>query len=159
MASTSRTWEGKPPVIDYEGSGYRGDFWEGQGREYEDAAERLVLARLLPPRGVRLVEMGAGYGRLADLYRGYEQVVLLDYSRTLLEEAAARWGDDPRFVFVAGNVYEMPLADGVADTLVMVRVMHHLADVGGALEQLRRVMHRHSVGVVEFVMPLSPSIW
>ncbi len=43
----------------------------------------------------------AGFGRLADLYRGYEQVVLFDYSRTLLEEAAERWGDDERFVFVS----------------------------------------------------------
>jgi len=32
------------PVIDYEGSGYRTDFWEGQGREYEDAVERLTLS-------------------------------------------------------------------------------------------------------------------
>ena len=34
---------GAPPVIDYEGSAYRTDFWEGQGRNYEDAAERLAL--------------------------------------------------------------------------------------------------------------------
>ncbi len=138
------------PVIDYEGSGYRTDFWVGQGREYEDAVERAALAQLLPAKGRRIAEIGAGFGRLADMYLGYEQIVLFDYSRTLLQEAVARWGDDPRFVFVAGNLYELPLADGVLDTLVMVRVMHHLADVPQALDQLRRVLHNKSVAVLEY---------
>lgn len=139
-----------PPVIDYEGSGYRTEFWEGQGRQYEDAVERLALRELIPARGRRIVELGAGFGRLADLYLGYEQVVLFDYSRTLLQEAVQRWGSDPRFVFVAGNLYDLPLATSSVDTVVMVRVMHHLADVPRALAQIRRVMHRESVAVLEY---------
>lgn len=138
------------PVIDYEGSGYRTDFWVGQGREYEDAAERRALESLVPPTGVRVAEIGAGFGRLAELYAGYEQVILFDYSRTLLREAAELWGHDSRFVFVAGNIYSLPLASGVLDTLVMVRVMHHLADVDAALRQLRRVLHGRSVAVLEY---------
>ena len=138
------------PVIDYEGSQYRVDFWVGQGRQYEDAAERLAIRRMLPANGGRIAEIGAGFGRLADLYAGYEQIVLFDYSRTLLQEAARERGHDPRFVFVAGNIYTLPLASGILDSLVMVRVMHHLADVPAALQQLRRVMHHHSVGVIEF---------
>ena len=138
------------PVMDYEGSQYRADFWVGQGRAYEDATERLALQRLMPAHGVRLAEIGAGFGRLADLYRGYEQVILFDYSRTLLQEAARELGGDPRFVFVAGNVYTLPLASNILDTLVMVRVMHHLADVPAALAQLRRLLHRHSVAVIEY---------
>jgi SAM-dependent methyltransferase len=140
----------RPPVIDYEDSGYKTDFWVGQGREYEDAVERLALARLMPPRGSRIAEIGAGFGRLADQYLGYEQIVLFDYSRTLLADAARTWGHDPRFVFVAGNIYELPLASGVLDTLVMVRVMHHLASVPEALAQLRRVLHQRSVAVIEY---------
>ncbi len=138
------------PVIDYEGSGYQNDFWVGQGREYEDAAERAALAQLLPPTGRRIAEIGAGFGRLADLYQGYEQIILFDYSRTLLQEAVERWGDDPRFVFVAGNIYELPLADGVLDTLIMVRVMHHLADVPKALNQLNRAVHNKSTAILEY---------
>jgi SAM-dependent methyltransferase len=139
-----------PPVIDYEGSRYRTEFWEGQGRQYEDAAERLALHELLPGRGGCVAEIGAGFGRLADLYAGYGRVVLFDYSRSLLREAVQRWGDDPRFVFVAGNVYTLPLASGVLDSLVMVRVMHHLADVPAALAQIRRALHGESVAVLEY---------
>lgn len=138
------------PVIDYEGSQYRADFWVDQGRDYEDAAERLAITQLLPANGGRIAEIGAGFGRLANLYQGYEQIVLFDYSRTLLQDAAREWGHDPRFVFVAGNIYTLPLASGTLDTLVMIRVMHHLADVPAALQQLRRLMHRYSVGVVEY---------
>jgi SAM-dependent methyltransferase len=139
-----------PPVIDYEGSHYRTEFWEGQGRNYEDATERLALQRLLPPAGRRIAEIGAGFGRLADLYQGYDQVVLFDYSRTLLQEAVARWGHDPRFVFVAGNIYQLSLAKASLDTLVMVRVMHHLADVPQALAQIRRVLQPNGVALVEY---------
>jgi SAM-dependent methyltransferase len=142
--------DSETPVIDYEGSGYRADFWTGRGRDYEDATERLALQRLLPARGPRIAELGAGFGRLADLYLGYEQIILFDYSRTLLQDAVKQWGHDPRFVFVAGNLYELPLATGVLDTLVMVRVMHHLADVRRALQQIHRVMHGQSVGVLEY---------
>ena len=138
------------PVIDYEGSGYRTDFWVGQGRDYEDQSERLALRQLAPPAGLRIAEIGAGFGRLAELYRGYDQVILFDYSRTLLRDAAERLGDDSRFVFVAGNIYELPLVSGVLDTLVMVRVMHHLADVPKALQQLHRAVHGTGVLVLEY---------
>lgn len=141
-----------PPVIDYEGSPYRTAFWEGQGRDYEDAAERLALQRLLPPTGRRIAEIGAGFGRLADLYLGYEQIVLFDYSRTLLQDAVAKWGNDPRFVFAAGNIYQLSLAKASLNALVMVRVMHHLADVPLALQQIRRVLSpgNGNVAVLEY---------
>jgi ubiquinone/menaquinone biosynthesis C-methylase UbiE len=139
-----------PPVIDYEGSPYRTAFWEGQGRDYEDAAERLALQRLLPRSGRRIAEIGAGFGRLADLYWGYDQIILFDYSRTLLQEAVTTWGDDPRFVFVAGNIYQLSLAKASLDALVMVRVMHHLANVPLALRQIRRVLHSGSMAVLEY---------
>lgn len=138
------------PVIDYEGSHYKTDFWVNQGREYEDKVERLVLKRLLPPKGKRIIEIGAGFGRLANLYTGYDQVILFDYSRSLLQEAVKQWGNDPRFVFVAGNVYELPFIERTIDTLVMVRVMHHLANVSQALEELYRVTHSNSVSVIEY---------
>ena len=37
----------RPRICDYGDSSYRQDFWEGQGRDYEDAVERRVLAKLL----------------------------------------------------------------------------------------------------------------
>jgi len=42
------------------------------------------------------------------------------------------------------------LAKASLDALVMVRVMHHLADVPLALKQIRRVLHSNSVAVLEY---------
>jgi len=124
-------------LCDYEGHDYRTRFW-GQGRDYEDRAERIALRRLLPPSGLRLTEIGAGFGRLADLYGGYQQVILLDPARSLLLEARERLGQDERFLYVRGNVDNLPFVDGACDTLVIVRVMHHLTEVPRALGEMAR---------------------
>ncbi len=125
-------------ICDYEGSDYKQRFWDHADRAYEDAAERVALRRLLPPRGRRMAEFGAGFGRLADLYAGYDEVILLDYSRTLLEQAQGHWGRDPRFRFVAADIYHLPLTEGVLGAATMVRVIHHIADVPAALGEVRR---------------------
>ncbi|MBI1882418.1 MAG: class I SAM-dependent methyltransferase, partial [Chloroflexi bacterium] len=139
-----------PRVCDYEGSRYRTDFWEGQNREYEDRIERIALQKLLPPQGQRLIEIGAGFGRLAELYQGYRQVILNDYARTQLEEAQHLLGNDNRFIYVVSDVYHMPFVDNLFDTLTMVRVMHHLADVPAALAELHRLLAPNGTAVIEY---------
>lgn len=138
------------PVCDYEGSDYRTRFWEGQGRSYEDRVERAAIRRLLPPSGSYLIDIGAGFGRLADEYQAFERVVLFDYSRTLLHEAQERLGDDPRFIYVAGDWYHMPFVGGRFDTMVQVRTIHHAADVPALLGQLSRIAAPYGRYVLEF---------
>jgi len=144
----------EPPVCDYEGSRYRSEFW-GQGREYEDAVERVALRALLPPAGHRLIEVGAGYGRLVPLYTGYETVVLLDYALSQLRQAREMWGDagpgkSPRYVYVAANFYHLPFVHGLFDTLVMVRTLHHAADVPAVLRGVADILAPQGRFVLEF---------
>ena len=144
------TDEHQARVCDYEGSSYRTDFWDGQGREYEDLAERIALNHLLPSRGHRLLDIGAGFGRLSDYYGGYERVVLLDYSLSLLQEARARLGRDGQIVYVAASFYSMPFVDGAFDTAMMVRVMHHVEHVPDLLGEVARVLAPNGNYVLEF---------
>jgi ubiquinone/menaquinone biosynthesis C-methylase UbiE len=139
-----------PPVCDYEGSDYRTRFWEGQGREYEDQVERIALHRLMPASGKTLIEIGAGFGRLADEYMGYETVVLFDYSRSLLREAQAHWGHDSRFLYVAGNWYNMPFVAGLFSTMVQIRTLHHAADAPALFTELARIAAPNGDYVLEF---------
>lgn len=139
-----------PPVCDYEGSDYRTRFWENQGRDYEDQAERSALRRLMPAKGTTLLDVGAGFGRLADEYAGYEKIVLLDYSSSLLREAKARLDPDPRFVYVAANWYKMPFVGGLFETLVQVRTLHHAANVPGLMSQLARIVRPDGHYILEF---------
>ena len=139
-----------PPVCDYEGSDYRSRFWESGERAYEDQVERVALQRMMPPQGDTLIEVGAGFGRLADEYRGYKRVVLFDYSRTLLREAQEILGGDPRYIFVAGNWYSMPFVSGLFDTIVQIRTLHHAADVPAVFGQLARIARPSATYVLEF---------
>ncbi len=139
-----------PRICDYGDSGYRTDFWEGQGREYEDLVERIALRRLLPETGRRLLDIGAGFGRLSEFYTRYEQVVLLDYSDSLLRQAKARLGSDGRYVYVAASFYAMPFANDVFDTAMMVRVMHHVEEVPTLLAQVARILCGEGHYVLEF---------
>lgn len=137
-------------ICDYENSSYHGDFWQDQGREYEDLAERTALHRLLPASGRRLLDIGAGFGRLSEFYADYDQVVLLDYSRSLLREAQNRLGRDDRIRYVAADFYAMPFAESAFDTTMMVRVIHHVEDVPALLDQVAHVLGHHGSYVLEF---------
>ena len=139
-----------PHICDYEGSDYKARFWQNADRAYEDAVERVAIGRLLPPKGHRIIEFGAGFGRLADLYTGYDEIVLLDYSRSLLEQAQETWGGDPRFKFVAADIYHLPFAEAVFDAATMIRVIHHIGDVPAALTQIRQAMMPGGTFVLEF---------
>ncbi len=139
-----------PPICDYEGSDYRTRFWEEQGRDYEDQVERIALRRLLPPEGHTLIDIGAGFGRLADEYTGYRRVVLFDFSRSLLREAQKSLGEDPRFIFVAGDWYRMPFVPGLFDTMVQVRTIHHSADVPALFQQLASISRPGGQYILEF---------
>ena len=137
-------------ICDYEGTSYRARFWEGQGRDYEDLAERIALRHLLPPNGRRIVELGASFGRLADLYQGYEQIILLDYAKSGLREAQERLGRSPKFLYVAADIYHLPLAPGACDTAVTVRVLHHLEDAPAALRGIAEILEPNGSYVLEY---------
>lgn len=148
--ATDRVFHGKHPprVCDYEGSAYRSEFWEAVDRRYEDAAERLALQALLPPSGGRLLEIGAGFGRLAAAYDGYEAVVLLDYARSMLQDARQRLGD--RYTYVCADLYRLPFATGAMDTVVQVRVLHHVENLSAAFAEVARVLDAGGSYVLEF---------
>ncbi|MCY3574607.1 MAG: class I SAM-dependent methyltransferase [Chloroflexota bacterium] len=138
-----------PRICDYGDSTYRTDFWEGRGREYEDAVERLALRRLLKEPGKRLLEIGAGFGRLASEYSMYEQVTLLDYSLEQLQFARQRYGDDA-YIYVAADAYQMPFCIAAFDGATMIRVIHHFVDVPAVLAQVNRVVAGGGQFILEF---------
>lgn len=137
-----------PRICDYEGSTYRTDFWEGQGRDYEDRAERRLLRRLLPAQGRRLLELGAGFGRITDEYRAYEHVVLLDYSFSQLQYAREQFGDEG-YTYVAADAYKLPFKPGVFDAATMIRVIHHFENVPAVLAGVRRVLADDALFLLE----------
>ena len=149
--------EARPPLATYEDLGYRDVFWAS--RSYEDACDRIALRALLcdagfgtaeSGRGRRLIEAGAGFGRLADEYHAFDEVVLLDASALHVESARERLAGDPRYRVVEGNVLALPYADGHFDAAVMIRVLHHFADPEPIVAELARVVRPGGALVLEF---------
>src|SRR5690606_27066967 len=123
---TDRMPEPRPRICDYEGSNYRIEFWESKDRNYEDRVERVALRRLLPLNGKRLLEIGAGFGRLTSEYTAFDQVVVMDYSLSQLQYAQEHLGRSGRYIYVAADAYRLPFQDGVFDAATMIRVLHHM---------------------------------
>lgn len=139
-----------PPICNYEGSDYQETFWEKGGRAYEDAVEAIALGRLLPKGGRLLLELGAGAGRHTSRYENFERIVLLDYSRSQLQLAQEHLGTGERFTYIAADIYRLPFVAGLFDTATMIRTIHHMTDPRKALDQLRRVMGRDGIFILEF---------
>jgi ubiquinone/menaquinone biosynthesis C-methylase UbiE len=141
-ASTER------PLATYEDFGYRDVFWAV--RRYEDACDRIAIRALLPARGSRLIEVGAGFGRLAGEYRGYDEVALLDSSEVHVAAAREALAEEPRIDIVLGDASNLPYADGHFDAAVCVRVLHHFRDPQPVLAELARVTKPGGVVVIEY---------
>jgi ubiquinone/menaquinone biosynthesis C-methylase UbiE len=134
-----------PPEYDL---AYRDVFWQSRG--YEDLCDRAAIRALLPPEGGRLVEVGAGFGRLVDEYAGYREVVLFDSSAELLGAGRDRLGSDSRLEFVLGDARAMPFPDASFDAVVCVRVAHHFAEPAAVFAEFARILRPGGVLVLEF---------
>lgn len=139
-----------PPICNYEGSDYQTSFWDQADRAYEDAVEAVALKRLLPAQGKLLLELGAGAGRNTPRYTGYERVVLLDYSKTQLQQAQSKLGSGVRYLYVAADAYRLPFVAGLFDGATMIRTLHHMADAPKALQQVRSVLQENAVFILEY---------
>jgi ubiquinone/menaquinone biosynthesis C-methylase UbiE len=144
-----------PPICDYEGSDYQTSFWDKGGREYEDRTEAIALKRLLPKSGRLLLELGAGAGRNTPRYSGFDRIILLDYSRTQLEQAQQRLGQSDKYIYVAADVYRLPFIDGLFDAATMIRTLHHMEDAPKALAQVKKVLGSGGVFILEFANKLN----
>lgn len=151
MAGTMKT----PPVCSYEGSDYQTSFWDEGGRQYEDLAEALVLKKFLPSGGKIMLELGAGAGRNSPRYKNFDKVVLLDYSKTQLQQAKTRLGADPRYIFVAADIYKLPFKNELFDCSTMIRTIHHMADAPLALTQVQKVLQPGAIFILEFANKLN----
>ena len=110
------------------------------------------------PRGSRVLDLGAGNGRHAQiLSRRGNHAVALDFSRRLLMigRASERGiGDAVRIDWVGGEATKLPFRNESFDAGLCIAVLHHLpleADRLAALGELRRVLRRHA--------PVFVSVW
>lgn len=128
-------------IADYDSNDYDyRTYWDG--RDYERWAEERALRRLVPLLGEPewLVDFGGGYGRNARHYRERARhYVVADGSATNLRNAARLLAPDVeagRAFLVRCDLNALPFVSYAFDAAIVVRVLHHLPDIDGALTQM-----------------------
>jgi SAM-dependent methyltransferase len=140
----------EPSICDYDRSDYQSAFWDQGRREYEDRVEAIALKRLLREGGRLLLELGAGAGRNTPRYAGFRRIVLVDYSRTQLQQAQSQLGRSARYLYVVADAYHLPFVRGSFDAATMIRVLHHMVDAPRALAQVRNVLAPRAPFILEY---------
>jgi len=126
-------------------------YWKG--RDYEDGAERIALSRFLNSVGKKelLVDIGAGFGRLTELYLPFAQKVFLcEPSKKLSGIAKKKFADIPKITFCKTSLPNLTLKKSSFDVSLMVRVIHHFQDSKKVIKELFRVLKPGGFLVLEF---------
>ena len=76
--------------------------------------------------------------------------MLVDYSRTQLQQAQSRLGRSERYLYVAADAYHLPFVSGSFDAATMIRVLHHMADAPRTLAQVRSVLAARAPFILEY---------
>jgi ArsR family transcriptional regulator len=90
-----------------------------------------------------LVDVGTGTGRVLEVFASAaERGVGVDINKDMLALARARL-DKPRLSHIQvrlGDLFDLPLADGAADAVVLHQVLHYLDEPARAIAEAARVL-------------------
>lgn len=128
-------------------------YWKS--REYEHKAEELALNVLLEkiPKTDAVCEIGAGFGRLVPIYVPYaKRVIVSDPSARLLSAAQKRFSNETKIKFVQSTLTNLPshIRPGSLDLAILVRVLHHIENLEGAIDILCKLVKKDGFLILEF---------
>lgn len=157
MTKKTTTAKAKKPVQKKSGQDKYNDpshnylkYWEG--REYEDAAERMAIKRLLKGKHFRhAVDIGGGYGRLCILLEKYaDKVTLTDPSQQQLDIGKEFLKGHPEIDRKLMQADDLKFADGSIDLITIVRILHHIPDPTNEFKEIARVLADDGYFMMEF---------
>lgn len=105
-----------------------------------EAAMTALLAG--EPLG-RLIDIGTGTGRIATIFaNAADQVLGIDRSAEMLRLARGKLAEEAngKVRFMAGDFYDLPAADGSADTAILHQVLHYAQAPEKAITETARVL-------------------
>lgn len=127
-------------------------YWEG--REYEHKAEIEAIKDFLGkiPKITKILEVGAGFGRLVPTYaHRAKKLIISDPSASLLKEARTNLEKfKPRFIHAGYDTLAGKLRAKTIDLVILVRVLHHIDDPKDCFEVVNRLLDDRGYFILEF---------
>lgn len=126
------------------------DYWIG--RDYEDAAEKMAIARLLKGKRFKhAVDVGGGYGRLCIYLEKFaDKVTLAEPSRQQLRLAEGFLKNHPRIDQRRATAADLGFPDGSIDLVTIVRILHHIPNPTKEFKEIARVLSDDGYFLMEF---------
>lgn len=126
------------------------DYW--RGRDYEDAAERMAISRLLGKKHFRhAVDVGGGYGRLCIFLENFaDKVTLAEPSQQQLDIAKDFLKDHKEIDRKLLQAADLKFKDGSVDLLTTIRIWHHVPDPAPEFAEIARVLADDGIFIMEF---------
>ncbi len=126
-------------------------YWKG--RDYEHQSELYALRRFLEniPKCRRVVEIGAGYGRLIPqyLYKAKE-IIITEPSAKLLKLARQKNKGNIKFIQSRLENLDKKIKPESVDLIIMVRVIHHIKDIEECFKRLNKLLAPGGYLILEF---------
>jgi len=128
-------------------------FWAS--RLYEHRSEVIALNRLLRyiPRlkTAKLVDIGAGFGRLTPFYLSHvKSALLIDPSPNMQHLAKNQLSSFKNFRQTIGKAEGLPIPSNSFDLALCIRVFHHLQDPATAIKEIARTLKPRGFLILEF---------
>lgn len=124
-------------------------YWDG--REYEDASERIAIKKLLKGKHFKhAADIGGGYGRLCLFLKNYaDKVTLAEPSQQQLDIAKDFLKGHPEIERKLTQADDLQFKDHELDLITMVRVMHHLPDPSQEFSEIARTLTDDGTFILE----------
>jgi SAM-dependent methyltransferase len=122
------------------------DLTRGYDADSADRIRDAIVAHTGAGAGTRFLELGVGTGRIAlpFIRAGYDYTGV-DLSQAMMDRLTAKVAADParetyRFQLRQGDITQLPFEDSTFDVIIMVHVLHLVADWQAVLREAARVL-------------------
>ncbi len=134
---------------------YKGEKYEsstcnqGDFHGYGDCIRKELAKRITPIHGLRVLDVGTGFGSNASFLSGILQnkgkIWTLDPSAEVLKSAEKLLREEglgSNVIFVEGTTERLPFEDNFFDIVVSVVVLHHLQALEMGIREMLRVLKK-----------------
>jgi len=138
-------------MVFYDSYNYQ-QYW--QGRDYEHESEKIALEKLLkkiPKKNQgSILEIGAGFGRLASIYAPrFSRCLLIEPSRKLISQARVNLAKQKNITIQEGKAESLNV-EKKFDVVLLVRVAHHLEDLAPIFKNINLSLKTNGYLILEF---------